>query len=305
MRDKQIPYFWLGLFFGLLFGVFGTLVLTAKDTSETYDSYRERRSGGWSQGPTRRPANPTRPGTGQQAEAPMADPARAERSFAKSHFMKKFVAALTTPPENMAPQTAYVPLLKAPQNPIQCTGCHDPAKVNVQAMIQADPGSEKVEKFRHSPRFMVPLMTKWVARLNQDHAGRLIKPVVCTDCHLIDPRDNETKVRVFPALMNSFMTALIEKPKNKQPASRWKPLLKDPKPGALTCAKCHGSTGEAMWQRVQSGQYNLVAPDKFRNNKEFMVHLMEEWVEELNHEAKDQLTKTVGCKDCHETDPRR
>jgi hypothetical protein len=205
----------------------------------------------------------------------------------------------------MAPQTSYVPLLKEPARPIRCAECHDSGGLDMEAMKRFDPGSEKVEKFRHSRRFMIPLMTKWVERLNARHAGRLIKPVVCTDCHLIDPRDDQTAVRVYPALMNSFLTALVEKPRNKQPASRWKPLLKDPKPGALTCAKCHGSTGEAMWQRVQSGEYNLVAPDEFRNNKEFMVHLMEEWVEELNHEAGDQLTKTVGCKDCHETDPRR
>ena len=56
MRDKQVPYFWIGLFFGLLFGVFGTLVLTAKDTSETYKDFQERVSGGWQTGPVRRPA---------------------------------------------------------------------------------------------------------------------------------------------------------------------------------------------------------------------------------------------------------
>jgi len=36
-----------------------------------------------------------------------------------------------------------------------------------------------------------------------------------------------------------------------------------------------------------------------------MAHLMEEWVHRLNREMGDQLVKTVGCKDCHETDPRR
>ena len=152
---------------------------------------------------------------------------------------------------------------------------------------------------------MIPLMTKWVERLNARHADRLIKPVVCTDCHLIDPRDGRTQARVYPALMNSFLTALVQKPRNKQPASRWKPLLKDPKPGAITCALCHGETGATMWQKVPAGEVNLVPPAEYAGNKAFMVHLMEEWVEELNHEAKDQLIKTVGCKDCHETDPRR
>jgi formate-dependent nitrite reductase cytochrome c552 subunit len=233
-------------------------------------------------------------GRGDQSEA-----------FAKIHFMKQFVAALTSVPGNSMPNPDYEPLLADPSNPIRCDDCHDPATtgLDMNAMMRADPGSEAVEPYRRDPRFMIPLMQNWVARLNKLHADRLVKPVTCADCHAIDPSDFEKRLRVFPPLMVSFVNALREPPENKNPASGWKPLLKNPDAKTMHCAKCHGETGVKLEQNLS--RFDLSRPDDYADNRAFMIQLMEAWVRRVNRDMKDDLVKAVTCIDCHETDPRK
>jgi cytochrome c553 len=71
----------------------------------------------------------------------------------------------------------------------------------------------------------------------------------------------------------------------------------------MLCAVCHGDVGTKMEQSLP--KMSLTRPEKYADNKDFMVHLMEEWVEELNTKASSMLTKAVVCRGCHETDPRR
>jgi len=300
----------VGVFVGLLIGIVATIALFTPDTGETYEEYRQRieaeRTG------RSRPA-----GGGQQPARPSgenphgadghggAGADRASMSIAKVHFMKKFVAALTTPPQNMFPAADWKPLVKEGADPIRCADCHDPNVLNLEAMIRQDPGSEAVERFRRARRgFMIPLMTKWVQRLNTRHADRLEKPVTCTDCHAIDPRDDETRFRVLPPLMASFVSALKKPPTNKNPARDWKPLLKDPATDSMLCSVCHGRSG-AMMERNLAQLVEPGRPEKYADDKAFMVNLMERWVERLNREASHLLTKAVVCRDCHDTDPRK
>jgi cytochrome c553 len=293
----------LGLFLGALVGVFATIALGTTGPSESFEDYQKRAQ-------VEQPSSAKDPHAGQQPRAdgpPRAKPQRQPRhagdpgqSIAKVHFMKKFVKALTEVPQNKHPNLNYVPVLRDPKNPLRCADCHDTGTINVEQMLNLDPGPEKVEPYRQAPQFMIKLMSEWVARLNKRHADRLIKPVTCTDCHAVDPRE---KFRVFPALMSSFVSALKTKPTNKSPASNWKPLLKDASEESMLCAVCHGEVGTAMERNLPN--WDLARPAKYADNKEFMVHLMEEWVEELNTKASSMLTKAVVCRDCHETDPRR
>jgi len=311
MAEKTTPagvIFGAGAFVGLLLGV----VLT-------YVSIDRASPGGGGAKPAV-PGVPAQAGGGADPHAGGGDPHganphggggadRAEQSFAKIHFMKKFVAALSDLPENMTPTPDYAPLLKEGAQPLVCADCHDPSKIDMERMIAQDPGYDEVAKFRRQPRFMIPLMENWVERLNKMHGDRLRKPVTCTDCHSVDPHDFENyiqeRLRVFPPLMSSFTAALTSPPTNRNPAKDWKPLLKDPKAGGVTCATCHGEVGRNLMAGIESGQIALEDPEDFASNKEYMVRLMEHWVERLNRAAGPLLTKAVGCKDCHDTDPRR
>ncbi|MHC4225699.1 MAG: hypothetical protein ACYSUN_17045 [Planctomycetota bacterium] len=302
-RTSRPVVFVLGLFVGALVGVFATLALGTTGPSESYEDYQKRAQ-------TEQPAAARDPHAGQQprsGQSPHAKPPDQPghagdpgQSIAKVHFMKKFVKALTEVPQNRHPNPAYVPVLRDPKNPLRCANCHDPAKVDMERMMKLDPGPEKVEPYRHAPQFMIPLMTKWVARLNKRYGDKLVNPVTCTDCHAVDPRE---KNKIFPPLMNSFVSALKRRPTNKNPASNWKPLLKDPSEKSMLCAVCHGDIGTAMERNLPN--MNLSRPAKYADDKDFMVQLMEEWVEELNTQGSAMLTKAVVCRDCHETDPRR
>ena len=66
--------------------------------------------------------------------------------------MKKFVRALTEPPENMFPNSEYQPLIKEGASPLVCASCHDPSKLNMEGMKKNDPGHEAVEPFRRQRR---------------------------------------------------------------------------------------------------------------------------------------------------------
>lgn len=304
--ERKPPLLFIGLFFGLLIGVILTVVLSTESDTESYRSYQERTArqegrpppmerqpqGG---GERERPEPPAE-GHGQGGED------RAMQSMAKVHFMKKFVAALVTKPENAHPSASWTPLVKDPASPIRCSDCHDPNKIDVERMMSNDPGNDAVAPFRRKPMFMIPLMTKWVEKLNRLHAGRLRKEITCTDCHAIDPRE---KNEVYPYLMQRFVRALSDRPTtNKEPSSRWKPLLKEPAAGAVRCSTCHtGPTGPVMDKNFLQG--DLPRPTKYVDDHALMVEIMDDWVETLNRTAGDSLTKVVECSDCHETDPRR
>jgi len=214
-----------------------------------------------------------------------------DASPAKVHFMRKFVAALTAPPENLMPSAAYAPLLKEGAPPIGCVDCHK--SMDVEARLSTDPGADAAQPFRMRRNFMVPLMEKWVARLNKRHADRLRKEVTCADCHTIDPRDEGYRTTIAP-LMGRFVGALTTPPQNANPAKAWKPLLRAPEAPSNPCAACHGDDREAP-----------PASARTRLDRALMVRLMERWVHELNRRMKDRLVKAVGCIDCHEIDPRK
>jgi len=310
------PIVWVGI--GLFVGVLLTLVITIAITrsnsgsDESFEAYNRRMQGDQAQ-PSMPAGHPPMSGQGQQQPPPAQGPApdaghgggmdRAQESFAKVHFMKEFVAALTKAPDNMFPNPDYVSPMKEGAQPIVCADCHDPSKVNMEGMMRNDPGSEAVEPFRRQKRaFMIPLMKAWVKRLNERHADRLKAPVTCTTCHAWDPSSGEGN-QVLPPLMGAFVRALKTKPENGNPAPNWKPLLKDPSTPSMLCGACHGPIGEAMDKNFASFPQE---PDpKWAKDKKFMVHLMESWVSKLNVAMKDQLVKAVTCIDCHATDPRR
>lgn len=229
---------------------------------------------------------------------------RQAASFAKVHFMKKFVAALTAPPGNLMPSPDYVPLLKDGVALIRCADCHKDPSLNIEGMLKNDPGDEAVERFRLMREgFMIPLMEKWVARLNKRNADRLVKEVICTDCHAIDPRDEKAIDAALPPLMIRFVKALTAPPENRNPAKGWRPLLKDAHDTSMLCSVCHGQDGAEMEKEL--GQLDRPLPPGTDENRPFMITLMERWVRELNRRMKDRLVKAVGCTDCHETDPRK
>ncbi|MHC4972885.1 MAG: hypothetical protein ACYTG3_11190 [Planctomycetota bacterium] len=304
---KPVVFLVIGTFIGFLLGMVVMIAVQSTDTSVSYAEHQQRTQPAH---PPQRPAQgqakdgaTKRPPHGQEQGGHGGGADRAQQSFAKVHFMKKFVKALAERPENMFPNPDYQPLVKEGGSPIVCANCHDPKSLNLDAMQKNDPGHEAVEPFRRARRgFMIPLMEKWVARLNKRNSGNLRKAVVCTDCHLWDPRDDNTRFSVLPPLMVRFVKALKERPTNQNPAANWKPLLKDPSTPEMLCSVCHGGMGKKMEQNV--AQFDKPPPKEYAQNKEFMVNLMERWMERLNREAKPHLVKAVVCLDCHDSDPR-
>lgn len=301
---KPVVYLVIGAFLGFLVGVVVTIATQSTDTSESYSEYQDRaQSRQQPQRPAQGQAKGATPPHGQKSPHGAQGPDRAQQSFAKVHFMKKFVKALTAPPESMFPNPEYQPLIKEGGSAIACASCHDPRSLNLDAMQRNDPGHEAVEPYRRQRRgFMIPLMEKWVERLNKRNSASLRKAVVCTDCHLFDPRDDRTRFSVLPPLMIRFVKALKERPVNRNPAADWKPLLKDPATPSMLCSVCHGDSGKGM--EKNAAQFDQPPPKEYSQNKAFMVNLMERWVKRLNRVAKPYLVKAVVCLDCHETDPR-
>ncbi len=225
----------------------------------------------------------------EAAETRRGEPRESLRA-PKAHFMPTFVAALAVPPANLMPAPAYASLLKEGAAVPRCADCHAGKDYDATEWPDVDP-----QPFRMDRNFMVPLMEKWVARLNKRHAGRLRKEVTCTDCHAIDPRDEAYRATIAP-LMGRFVSALTAPPRNANPAKGWKPLLKAPEAPSNLCAVCHVDGREAP-PDSRSG-----APEP---DRAFMIRLMERWVHELNRRMKDRLVRAVGCTDCHEIDPRK
>lgn len=292
----------IGLFFGLILGYLFAVIAHDETDQESYRSYEERTRGPEARGPERpaRPA-PKAPAAGEESGHGGADEGHGggpEGQFAKIHFMKKFVAALTSRPQNAHPNPTWESPLKDASVVVQCSDCHKSGDLDFNKMREMDPGAEKVDRFRHAPQYMIPLMQKWVERLNRELGPRLKAPVTCTTCHAVDPNE---KFEVYPALMVRFVAALYEKPKNKEPASRWQPLVKDAGGKAVKCSTCHAST--PGMDRMMGA--DLPRPAKYADNHAFMEEMMTYWVERLNRDAGPLLTKVVVCGDCHETDPRK
>jgi hypothetical protein len=109
--------------------------------------------------------------------------------------------------------------------------------------------------------------------------------------------------RAMAARMHSFVRALFEPPTNEDPALQWSAVLTD---GSLSCSVCHGSKGEAYDRLMEDGVLEGWSADSGSAlSREKMVELMEDWVEQLNHDAGHLLRKAVVCTDCHDRDPRR
>ncbi|MFQ5844603.1 MAG: hypothetical protein ACE5JG_06390 [Planctomycetota bacterium] len=308
------PLFFIGLFFGLLAGVFLALALTTEGDTETFEQFtrrRQREQGG--QRPIRGGATP---GHGDPPARPGGSPHgggagdRARASQAKAHFMQKFVAALVRVPQNSNPNPKWESPLQDVEQPIRCADCHDPRSLNIEAMKRNALSAEEAEPFRRDRRFMVSLMRKWVGRLNAWHGDRLKDVVTCKTCHADDPsvrggESRQQRAMAYAYFMTTFLRALRERPTtNREPARDWSPLLRDPAGRQPRCSTCHTEPAVRGMDHLVDAD-PLPRPARYAADHEFMVDLMQKWVSKLNRRARRHLRKAVTCTDCHETDPRR
>jgi hypothetical protein len=138
-----------------------------------------------------------RPLSGAGAEAPRGPMQTGEGGrpdpqamLNKAFFMQHFVAALTSIPTNSNPNPKWSsPLKDAQGGKVKCGDCHTKADMSSLPPQQSSPA---IEKMHADKAFMVDLMTKWVAKLNNpDFAakGKLKGEVTCTTCHATDPRE--------------------------------------------------------------------------------------------------------------------
>jgi len=108
----------------------------------------------------------------------------------KAYFMQHFVAALYSTPTNNNPNPKWTSPLKDPQGgKVQCGDCHTKADMSGLPQQESNPA---IEKMHADKAFMVDLMTKWVAKLNNGEfgaKGKLKAEVTCTTCHATDPRE--------------------------------------------------------------------------------------------------------------------
>jgi len=109
----------------------------------------------------------------------------------KAYFMQHFVAALTSIPSNNNPNPKWSSPLKDPQSDkVKCGDCHTKADMSQLPQQESSPA---IEQMHADKEFMVDLMTKWVAKLNNPEfgaKGKLKAEVTCTTCHAKDPREN-------------------------------------------------------------------------------------------------------------------
>ena len=108
----------------------------------------------------------------------------------KAYFMQHFVAALTSLPSNNNPNPKWSSPLKDPDaGKVKCGDCHTKADMSGLPQQQNSPA---IEQLHANKEFMVDLMTKWVAKLNNPDFGakaKLKQDVTCTTCHAKDPRE--------------------------------------------------------------------------------------------------------------------
>jgi hypothetical protein len=147
-------------------------------------------------------------------------------------------------------------------------------------------------------------------------AGLLVGVVITLGAlSWLQPDSMNDQERAMAIRMRSFVRALSAPPMNEQPAKQWRVLLNgnallngagSPDLGGLSCTVCHGSVGEGYARAIARGELDdgeqRPAPAVTR---ERMVQIMEDWVEQLNHDAGPFLRKAVVCTDCHDRDPRR
>lgn len=110
--------------------------------------------------------------------------------FNKAYFMQHFVAALASIPTNNKPNPKWASPLKDPSaGKVKCGDCH--TTVNMEGLPQQE-SSPAIEAMHADKTFMVDLMTKWVAKLNNPDfgaKGKLKQEVTCLTCHATDPRE--------------------------------------------------------------------------------------------------------------------
>ena len=83
--------------------------------------------------------------------------------------MQHFVAALTSLPSNNNPNPKWSSLLKdLDAGKVKCGDCHTKADMSGLSQQQNSPA---IEQLHANKEFMVDLMTKWVAKLNNPDFG--------------------------------------------------------------------------------------------------------------------------------------
>jgi len=104
--------------------------------------------------------------------------------------------------------------------------------------------------------------------------------------------------------MHTWVEALYSRPANQNPNPTWSSPLLDSVNGRVWCTDCHIS-GQVDFERIPKQRVPMV--DDYENDHEFMVELMQKWVQRLNSDqfgAAAKLSGRVDCVTCHATDPR-
>ena len=109
--------------------------------------------------------------------------------FVKAYFMHMWVEALYSLPKNKHPNPNWQSPLKDPvDGRVWCTDCHTSGQVDFAKIPKMR--VPLVDQFEQDKEFMVGLMKKWVARLNNDEfqaKAKLKGPVTCLTCHATNP----------------------------------------------------------------------------------------------------------------------
>ena len=117
----------------------------------------------------------------------------------------------------------------------------------------------------------------------------------------MSPEDRLKRQAATVHFMKKFVSALRELPENRFPATGYESLLKEPeKP--FGCAQCHDPDALDL-DKMQAMDPGADAVEPFRQNRAFMIGLMQKWVRRLNDAHGDKLVKPVTCTSCHAVDP--
>lgn len=110
--------------------------------------------------------------------------------FVKAYFMHTWVESLYSKPANQNPNPGWIsPLKDAEGGRVQCTDCHTSGQVDFTRIPKVR--HPMVPEFEKDRKFMVDLMTRWVARLNSEEflaKAKLKQEVTCVTCHETQPR---------------------------------------------------------------------------------------------------------------------
>ena len=120
---------------------------------------------------------------GEGGEEPKIPP------FVKAYFMHMWVEALYSTPQNKHPNPSWQSPLKDPVNGrVWCTDCHVSGQIDFERIPKMR--VPMVDGFEKDKEFMVGLMKKWVAKLNNPEFGAKAKlkgTVTCLTCHATNP----------------------------------------------------------------------------------------------------------------------